>query len=116
MWCQTTTGSGRSVSVSGEPVSGADGSFLGYDGVGRDVSAQKRAEQMLTLEHEVARSLSAAEDAESGLQSPGRAGGGSGRRGFQTPTPPPPRCKTPSGRAARPNSSPNQHPKARSAL
>jgi len=26
--------------------------FLGYHGVGRDVSAQKRAEQMLTLEHE----------------------------------------------------------------
>src|SRR5439155_10116366 len=54
---------------SGEPVFGADGSFLGYHGVGRDVSAQKRAEQMLTLEHEVARSLSAAEDAEGGLQS-----------------------------------------------
>src|SRR5206468_8859355 len=69
MWRPTTKGSVRYLSVSGEPVFGADGSFLGYHGVGRDVSAQKRAEQMLTLEHEVARSLSAAEDAESGLQS-----------------------------------------------
>src|SRR5205807_5733887 len=62
-------GAVRYLSVSGEPVFGADGGFLGDHGVGRDVSAQKRAEQMLTLEHEVARSLSAAEDAESGLQS-----------------------------------------------
>ncbi len=69
MWRPTTKGSVRYLSVSGEPVFGADGGFLGYHGVGRDVSAQKRAEQMLTLEHEVARSLSAAENAESGLQS-----------------------------------------------
>src|SRR5947199_345021 len=69
MWRPTTKGSVRYLSVSGEPVFGADGSFVGYHGVGRDVSAQKRAEQMLTLEHEVARSLSAAEDPERGLQS-----------------------------------------------
>src|SRR5438445_2137105 len=69
MWRPTSKGAVRYLSVSGEPVFDADGSFLGYRGVGRDVSAQKRAEQMLTLEHEVARSLSAAEDAESGLQS-----------------------------------------------
>src|SRR5438046_748431 len=69
MWRPTTKGSVRYLSVSGEPVFGADGGFLGYHGVGRDVSAQKRAEQMLTLEHEVARSLSAAENAESGLES-----------------------------------------------
>src|SRR5436189_194513 len=69
MWRPTTKGSVRYLSVSGEPVFGADGGFLGYHGVGRDVSAQKRAEQMLTLEHEVARSLFAAEDAEGGLQS-----------------------------------------------
>src|SRR2546427_4216749 len=69
MWRPTTNGSVRYLSVSGEPGVGADGSFLGYHGVGRDVSAQKRAEQMLTLEHEVARSLSPAENAETGLQS-----------------------------------------------
>jgi diguanylate cyclase (GGDEF)-like protein/PAS domain S-box-containing protein len=69
MWRPTPKGAVRYLSVSGEPVFGADGSFLGYHGVGRDVSAQKRAEQMLMLEHEVARSLSAAEDAASGLRS-----------------------------------------------
>src|SRR6266850_1648836 len=69
MWRPTPKGAVRYLSVSGEPVFGADGSFVGYHGVGRDVSAQKRAEQMLTLEHEVARSLSAAEDAASGLRS-----------------------------------------------
>src|SRR2546430_112348 len=84
MWRPTIKGSVRYLSVSGEPVFGADGSFLGYHGVGRDVSAQKRAEQMLTLEHEVARSLSAAEDPEGGLQSAVRVvceseGWGSGR-------------------------------------
>src|SRR5439155_193172 len=34
------------------------GRFKGYRGVGRDVTAQKRAEQMLRLEHQVAHALS----------------------------------------------------------
>ncbi|HXM81409.1 MAG TPA: diguanylate cyclase [Burkholderiales bacterium] len=73
MWRAMPNGSLRYLSVSGEPVFGADGSFLGYHGVGRDVTTQKQAEQMLRLEHEVARSLAAAEDAAGGLRAAIRA-------------------------------------------
>src|SRR2546425_529343 len=46
------------LSLSGEPVFDDRGRFKGYHGVGRDVTAQKRAEQMLRLEHQVAHALS----------------------------------------------------------
>ncbi|HKC31196.1 MAG TPA: diguanylate cyclase, partial [Burkholderiales bacterium] len=57
---QRTAGDGHSVwlSLSGEPVFDGRGRFTGYRGVGRDVTAQKRAEQMLRLEHQVAHALS----------------------------------------------------------
>jgi diguanylate cyclase (GGDEF)-like protein/PAS domain S-box-containing protein len=68
MWRPTEDGGMRYMSISGEPVFTPDGSFTGYHGVGRDVTLQKRAEKMLRLEHEVARSLAAAEDTASGLK------------------------------------------------
>ena len=68
MWRPTKDGRTRYMSVSGEPLFRPDGSFGGYHGVGRDVTAQKRAEKMLRLEHDVARSLAAAEDTSSGLK------------------------------------------------
>lgn len=68
MWRTMSDGRIRFISVSGEPIFGDDKSFIGYHGVGRDVTVQKRAEQMLKLEHEVARSFAAAEDAGSGLK------------------------------------------------
>lgn len=68
MWRPTADGRTRYMSISGEPLFAADGSFAGYHGVGRDVTLQKRAEKMLRLEHEVARSLAAAEDTASGLK------------------------------------------------
>lgn len=68
MWRQTADGRMRYVSISGEPMFGPDGGFTGYHGVGRDVTLQKRAEKMLRLEHEVARSLASAEDTASGLK------------------------------------------------
>ena len=68
MWRRMQDGSVRYMRVSGEAVFNADGSFTGYRGVGRDVTEEKRAEQMLRLEHEVARLLAAAEDASGGLQ------------------------------------------------
>src|SRR2546427_4515857 len=57
---QRAAGDGHSVwlSLSGEPVFDGRGRFKGYHGVGRDVTAQKRAEQMLRLEHQVAHALS----------------------------------------------------------
>jgi len=68
MWRTMSDGSVRYVAVSGEAVFNADGSFAGYRGVGRDVTDEKRAEQILRLEHEVARLLAAAEDSAGGLR------------------------------------------------
>jgi PAS domain S-box-containing protein len=66
---------GRAVwlSVSGEPVFDDDGRFKGYRGVGRDVTAQKRTEELLALEHAVARCLSHAGTVSEGLQAALRA-------------------------------------------
>jgi len=68
MWRTVQDGSVRYMRISGEPVLRPDGGFAGYRGVGRDVTEDKRAEQMLRLEHEVARLLAASEDAAGGLQ------------------------------------------------
>jgi len=73
MWRTMSEGSVRYMSVSGEAVLNADGSFAGYRGVGRDVTNEKRDEQMLRLEHGVARLLAAAEDASGGLKAVIRA-------------------------------------------
>ena len=73
MWRVLPDGTWRYLSVSGEPVFAADGAFRGYRGVGRDVSAQKRAELLVTLEHQVARSLAEADSASSGLRAVIRA-------------------------------------------
>src|SRR2546426_3398141 len=56
---QRAASDGHSVwlSLSGEPVFDDRGRFKGYRGVGRDVTAQKRAEQMLRLDHQVAHAL-----------------------------------------------------------
>jgi diguanylate cyclase (GGDEF)-like protein/PAS domain S-box-containing protein len=69
MWRTTSEGEIRFVRVSGEPVFGADGEFHGYRGVGRDVTKEKRAEQLLRLEHRVASALSEAKTAEAGVAS-----------------------------------------------
>jgi diguanylate cyclase (GGDEF)-like protein len=73
MWRPTPGGGVRYNSVSGEPVFAADGRFCGYRGVGREISAQKRAELLLKLEHQVARSLAEADDASGGLRAVIRA-------------------------------------------
>ena len=46
----------RYISTSGEPVF-EDGAFKGYRGIARDVTARQRAEQLLRLEHSVARCI-----------------------------------------------------------
>jgi diguanylate cyclase (GGDEF)-like protein/PAS domain S-box-containing protein len=68
MWRPMPDGRVRYMAVTGEPVFDADGSFRGYRGVGRDITAQKRGEQLLKLEHRVAQLLAAAEDVPSGLR------------------------------------------------
>src|SRR5207302_8615967 len=50
-------GGRRSVVASDEPVFDAKGRFTGYRGVGRDVTAQKRVERLLRLEHRITRRL-----------------------------------------------------------
>ena len=72
---QRPVGEGRSVwlSLSGEPVFDDSGRFAGYRGIGRDITEQKRGERLLRLEHQVARSLSEAEDAAGALRAVIRA-------------------------------------------
>ncbi|HEX6530027.1 MAG TPA: diguanylate cyclase [Burkholderiales bacterium] len=67
MWRTMSDGTARYMRISGEAVFAADGRFTGYRGVGRDVTEETRAEQMLRLEHDMARMLAAAEDASGGL-------------------------------------------------
>src|SRR5688572_11263617 len=66
---------GRSVwlALSAEPVFDDEGAFAGFRGVGRNVSAQKRGEQVLRLEHAVAHALAQASGAAEGLQAALRA-------------------------------------------
>jgi diguanylate cyclase (GGDEF)-like protein/PAS domain S-box-containing protein len=61
------------ISVSGEPVFDANGAFAGYRGVGKDISARKRAASLIALEHRVTRSLAAAETATGALREVMRA-------------------------------------------
>ncbi|HKW36933.1 MAG TPA: EAL domain-containing protein [Burkholderiales bacterium] len=62
--------SGRKVwvSVSGEPVFDESGAFTGYRGIGKDITARKRDETLLKLEHAVARALADARSASEGLK------------------------------------------------
>lgn len=57
------------VSLSGEPVFDENGRFTGYRGIGRNITARKRDEQLLRIEHQVTRALSEAEDAAAGIRS-----------------------------------------------
>ncbi len=59
---RTEEGLPRYISISGEPMFDAAGAFKGYRGIGKDITERKRAEQLVMLEHTVARSLAAADD------------------------------------------------------
>src|SRR5581483_1763468 len=56
------------VTLSGQPTFDEVGVFKGYRGVGRDITAQKRAEDMHKLEHAVARVLAEATHTADGLR------------------------------------------------
>jgi diguanylate cyclase (GGDEF)-like protein/PAS domain S-box-containing protein len=60
-------GAARYLSVSGEPIFDGRGCFQGYRGTGRDLTAYKREEHLLRLEHTVTRSLAEAETASAAL-------------------------------------------------
>ena len=57
------------LSLSGQPIVDRGGAFLGYRGVGRDVTAQKRAAELRKLEHSVASALAQATSTAEGLRS-----------------------------------------------
>src|SRR3954469_8761598 len=57
------------VSLSGQPMFDEIGTFVGYRGVGRDITAPKRADELRELEHGVARCLAQAANANEGLRS-----------------------------------------------
>jgi len=57
MWRELEDGSRRYILTSGDPVLDAKGNFTGYRGIGRDVTAQKRVERLLRLEHRITRRL-----------------------------------------------------------
>ncbi len=63
----------RHLSVSGEPVFAVSGEFLGYRGVGRDITDQRREQRLVTLEHAVARDLADAKDVPAALRAVMRA-------------------------------------------
>jgi diguanylate cyclase (GGDEF)-like protein/PAS domain S-box-containing protein len=56
------------VSLSGQPMFDDVGTFVGYRGIGRDITTQKRAEELRRLEHGVARCLAQASGAAEGLK------------------------------------------------
>jgi signal transduction histidine kinase len=61
-------GNERHISIHGDPVFDASGGFKGYRGVGADITERKREEQLLRLEHAVARCLAEANDQSSALK------------------------------------------------
>src|SRR5919198_602168 len=61
-------GEQRFLSISGEPVFGPGGEFLGYRGVGRDITQRRRDERLVALEHAVARRLADASDVGAALR------------------------------------------------
>ena len=66
-------GAERHFELSGEPVFDAKGRFTGYRGIGRDVTERKRDEELLRLEHTVARCLADTDNASEALKAVIRA-------------------------------------------
>ena len=66
-------GGTRYISASGQPVFDAKKRFAGYRGIAKEITASVRAEQLLRLEHVVARCLSDADSASAALKAVMRA-------------------------------------------
>ena len=66
-------GARRHLLISGEPMLGARGEFVGYRGVGRDVSERRREERLVALEHSVSRYLATAREVPAALRAVMRA-------------------------------------------
>jgi len=68
---QHVTDDGRVVwvSLAGEPRFDESGTFQGYRGIGRDITAQKRSDELRRLEHSIARALAKSDTSGEGLRS-----------------------------------------------
>jgi diguanylate cyclase (GGDEF)-like protein/PAS domain S-box-containing protein len=66
-------GEARYLSISGEPMYGPRGDFLGYRGVGREVTEKRHEERLVALEHAVTRYLAEAKSKSSALRAVMRA-------------------------------------------
>ena len=62
-------GSVMHLAISGEPLFAACGEFLGYCGIGRDLTEQRRGEELGRMEHEVTRCLAEVGTADEALHS-----------------------------------------------
>jgi diguanylate cyclase (GGDEF)-like protein/PAS domain S-box-containing protein len=69
----TRDGKSRYTSVSGEPMFDRSGAFRGYRGVGKDITARKRVEQLRALEQAVNRRIAESDSASAGLKAAIRA-------------------------------------------
>lgn len=67
-WRTLADGSRLYASISGEPLFDAKKRFKGYRGIGREITRQKRAEQLLRLEHRVTRFLADVQGAPEALR------------------------------------------------
>src|SRR5512134_1282261 len=67
MWRSLPDGARRYISVSGEPTFDSRGRFSGYRGIGRDITKQKRIQQLLKLDHAVTLRLAEAHAAPEAL-------------------------------------------------
>ena len=63
----------RWISVSGEPVFDPAGRFTGYRGIAKDITARRREQALVALEHSIARALAGAETSGDGLSAVIRA-------------------------------------------
>ena len=68
MWRTQPDGQRRCMSIGGEPMFDTERRFLGYRGVGADITERKRAEQLRALEHAVNRSLNEAQSVQDALK------------------------------------------------
>ena len=71
--CVDARGEQHYISTSGKPIFDDSKRFRGYRGIGKDITAMVRTDQLLRLEHAVARCLSEAESASAALKAVIRA-------------------------------------------
>ena len=67
--CRADDGRTVWLSLSAQPLLDEGGAFSGYLGVGREITTQKRTEQLLRLEHAVARAIGEAQNTTEALRS-----------------------------------------------